>query len=218
MPILKFPDPRQSTTEGIIALGGDLEPESLMLAYRQGIFPWPHPGYPLVWFCPPERAILEIDRLHISRSLARARKRCDFKFTWDTAFDSVISHCASIARPFQDGTWITEEMVAAYRELHRLGHAHSLEVWNENELVGGIYGVDSGGVFSGESMFYLKPNASKFAILYLLEFLSSKGLSWIDIQVMTPHMEALGARLIPRDEFLTKLENEFKRELRLFEN
>ncbi len=216
MPIKYFPDPRHSTPEGIVALGGDLEVESLMLAYRQGIFPWPHPEYPLVWFCPPERAVLEIERLHIPRSLARARKRNPFTFTIDQAFEKVISHCASTIRPSQTGTWITPEMEHAYYQLHQKGHAHSVEVWNENQLVGGIYGVDAGGVFSGESMFHIEPNASKLAILHLLDHLYSRNLNWIDIQVMTPHMETLGARMIPRDKFLKKLVKTCALKLKLF--
>lgn len=205
MPVQHFPNPRNSTPEGIVAFGHDLQPESLALAYAQGIFPWPIEGLPLAWFCPPERAILEVQHLHIPRSLARAQRKHPFRYTVNEAFGEVISACSQVPRPGQNGTWITEAMKQAYCRFHRLGHAHSVEVWRENHLVGGIYGVDAGGAFAGESMFHREPNASKLAILFLLEFLQSRGLDWIDIQVMTPHMQALGARVISRNTFLKKL-------------
>jgi leucyl/phenylalanyl-tRNA--protein transferase len=217
MPVRQFPDPRNTTEDGIVALGGDLEPETLMLAYLQGIFPWPISGLPLTWFCPPERGILEWDRLHIPKSLARAKKKNQFHFTVDQEFEKVIRFCAKLPRPGQDGTWITKGIIEAYCELHRIGYAHSIEVWEKDELVGGIYGVESDGAFAGESMFHLKPNASKLGILFLMEYLHSKGQEWLDIQVITPHMEALGARLIPRDNFLKKLAESQKRGVRLFE-
>lgn len=216
MPILKFPNPRQTTSEGIVALGGDLEPESLLLAYRQGIFPWPMEGIPLPWFCPPHRAILEKDRLHIPKSLSRAFKKASFTYTIDRCFSKVIHHCQAAFRPGQKGTWITEEMGQAYNRLHQLGYAHSIEVWNQDRLVGGIYGVDAGGVFSGESMFHLESNASKCGILFLLDYLETRGLTWIDIQTLTPHMENLGAREIPRDDFLERLEKTLAQGLMLF--
>jgi leucyl/phenylalanyl-tRNA--protein transferase len=216
MAIRRFPNPRNSTPEGIIAVGGDLEPESLLLAYSQGIFPWPIEGMPMAWFCPPERAILEWENLHIPRSLARARNKSTFRFTIDQAFSQVIEHCSLAYRPGQNGTWITPELKTAFIDFHRLGHAHSVEVWNQDNLIGGIYGVDGGGIFAGESMFHLEPNASKLAILYLLEYLHEKGLSWFDIQVMTPHMEALGARVISRNKFLIKLKETRTLHLQLF--
>ncbi|MGZ3689329.1 MAG: leucyl/phenylalanyl-tRNA--protein transferase [Bdellovibrionota bacterium] len=216
MAVKSFPDPRQTTEEGILALGGDLEPETLLLAYRQGIFPWPIEGYPLAWFCPPKRAVLELERLHIPRSLAKVAKKTPFRFTIDQAFDEVIAACAEASRPGQPGTWITPEMLDAYRVLHRLGRAHSVEAWEDQELVGGIYGVDAGGAFAGESMFFRKPYASKLALLHLLEHLRARGLEWIDIQMLTPHMEALGAREISRDAFLRKLSQTQARGLTLF--
>lgn len=206
MTIIQFPDPRDSSTEdGMIALGGDLDPESLILAYSQGIFPWPIAGLPLAWFCPPERAILEWNRLHTPRSLTRFKNRKIFHFTINQAFKEVIRNSASAPRPGQEGTWINPEMIQAYLRLHEMGHAHSIEVWREARLVGGVYGVFIQGIFSGESMFHIEPNASRLAILFLMEHLRSRGLQWMDIQVMTPHMGALGARLIPRDEFLNLL-------------
>lgn len=216
MAVQSFPNPRLTSPEGIVALGGDLEPESLLLAYRQGIFPWPIPGLPLAWFCPPERAILEWKNLHIPRSLARLERKKPFQFSLDQSFGQVIAECSKVPRPEQEGTWITKRMLAAYKRFHKLGYAHSVEVWKENTLVGGIYGVDAGGVFGGESMFHLEPNASKLAILFLMDYLQSRGSEWLDIQVMTPHMEALGARLIPRDEYLERLTQEQARKITLF--
>jgi len=225
MPVLSFPDPREAGTEGLVAIGGDLHPKTLLLAYRSGIFPWPvdeidpdtGKPYPLTWFSPPERAILERSRLHIPRSLALARKKSKFKFTWDRAFDQVISHCERAFRPGQSGTWITPGMRTAYQEFHRLGHAHSIEVWDGEELVGGLYGVDVDGAFAGESMFHLRPNASKLALLEVMDRFAERGLDWIDIQMLTPHLEALGARLIPRDGFLDRLAETRAKGLILFE-
>ena len=214
--IVRFPDPRDATPEGIVAVGGRPDPELLVEAYSNGIFPWPVEGYPLLWFSPPERAILVFDELHIARSLARERRRTRLSFTFDRAFGRVISSCATVARAHEAGTWITPAMVRGYTELHRLGHAHSAEAWEGGELVGGLYGVDAGGAFAGESMFYLRPNASKLALLFLIEHLRARGLDWLDIQVLTPHMRALGARLVSRDEFLDRLARAQRRALKLF--
>src|SRR5262249_6024531 len=156
MPIVHFPDLSLATPEGIVAIGGDLHPDSLCLAYSQGIFPWPHDAYPLLWFCPDPRAILEFDQLHASRTLQRAKRSASRKgwtFTIDHAFANVVRMCAQVPRHGQPGTWITAEMQSAYIEFHRLGHAHSAEAWHNGELVGGIYGVDAGGAFAAESMF-----------------------------------------------------------------
>ena len=205
MRLLDFPNPRYTADHGIVGLGGDLHWQNLVAAYRKGIFPWPIEDLPTPWFCPQERAVLFFDELHVSRSLLRAARKGDFRFTVDEKFSEVIRECSRAPRPQQDGTWITGEMMEAYCELHRRGFAHSVEVWQEHALVGGLYGVDPGGAFSGESMFFLQPNASKLALLFLIDRLRAKGLEWIDIQMMTPHMEALGARLIPRIEFLDLL-------------
>jgi leucyl/phenylalanyl-tRNA--protein transferase len=210
-----FPDPRESTPEGVVAVGGDLRPETLRAAYRRGIFPWPHEGLPLLWFCPPRRAVLERARLHLPRSLRAARKK-PFAYTVDRAFRAVIEACALSPRPGQRGTWITPDMVAAYCRLHRLGGAHSVEAWEGGELVGGVYGVDAGGAFSGESMFHRRPDASKLALLHLLERLSARGLEWIDIQQLTPHLERLGARELAREEFLARWERELSSGRKLF--
>ncbi len=203
MTITQFPDPRTCTnSEGIIALGGDLEPASLLLAYRKGIFPWPMEGMPLGWFCPPKRAILRWENLHIPRSLVRARNRGEFGFSLNRAFRDVIESCATVPRPGQPGTWITEEMCDAYIELHRLGYAHSFETWRGDSLVGGLYGVEVDGVFSGESMFHRESNASKLALIYAMENLHGRGIEWMDIQMMTPHLAALGAEVVTRRQYL----------------
>lgn len=217
MPILRFPDPQQSADpDGIVAVGGDLDPDSLRLAYRQGIFPWPHDGLPLLWFCPPARAVLEFDRLHVGKRLARTRRNSPFAFTVDQAFDRVIAGCRRAVRPGQSGTWITPPMARAYGALHRAGDAHSVEAWDEGSLVGGVYGVSAGGTFAGESMFHARPDASKLALLYLIDHLRARGLCWMDIQMMTPHLEALGATTLPRNEFLARLRTTQARGLELF--
>jgi leucyl/phenylalanyl-tRNA--protein transferase len=218
MAVNRFPDPRYAETyDGILAVGGALTPDFLMEAYQNGIFPWPIDGLPLTWFCPEERAILSFADLHIPRSLIRERKRTRLQFKIDTDFETVITHCSTLKRPGQSGTWITPEMLDAYCELHRLGYVHCAEAWDGDVLVGGIYGVDANGTFTGESMFHLQPYASKLALLHLIDHLSERGLDWLDIQVMSPHMQALGATMIRRDQFLKKLENTQARGLILFE-
>jgi leucyl/phenylalanyl-tRNA---protein transferase len=216
MPVLEFPDPRSANPEGIVAVGGDLHPQSLLQAYRQGIFPWPVKGLPLLWFSPAERGVLEFAELSIPRSLARARRQTGLRFTIDAVFAEVIRACAATARPGQAGTWITPGIIAAYTRLHRMSIAHSVEAWNGERLVGGIYGVDVDGVFAAESMFYREPNASKLALLHLIDHLQSRGLDWLDIQVLTPHVARLGGKAIPRDEFLAKLQRTRARHLQLF--
>lgn len=216
MSLIDFPDPAYSY-EGIVALGGSLSTDNLLHAYRRGIFPWPLEGWPLAWFCPDERAILEFKDLHVPRRLARVRKRSRLRYTMDQRFRAVITECARVKRAGEVGTWITQKMLRAYCELHRLGHAHSVEVWEDDQLVGGLYGVDADGSFSGESMFHLQSNASKLALLHLIDHLQARGLDWIDIQVLTPHMTALGAKEIDRDEFLLKLSSTRKRGLKLFD-
>jgi len=216
MALIRFPDPRYATSEGIVAIGGDLQPENVLEAYRRGIFPWPIDGLPLMWFCPPERAILEFCDLHVPRSLERERRRTQLRFTIDGDFGAVIRACAKAVRAGESGTWITQGVIRAYTELHRQGHVHSVEAWETGALVGGVYGVDADGAFAGESMFYLRPNASKLALLFLIEHLSARGLDWMDIQMMTPHMQTLGAKLISRDLYLEKLAQTRARGLRLF--
>lgn len=211
----RFPNPRFSRGD-IVAMGEDLRVETLREAYRKGIFPWPHDGLPLPWFSPRRRAVLFFDELHVGRSLRKAADRAEYTFTIDREFGSVIAGCAAAERPDQDGTWIAPRIVSAYTKLHQAGIAHSVEVWQGEELAGGLYGVDAGGVFTGESMFHALPNTSKLALLFVIDHLRDRGATFLDCQVMTPHMEALGAREIPRVEFLDLLAEAQQRELRLF--
>ena len=210
-------DPRRAGASDVVGVGGQLTITTLLWAYRRGIFPWPMPGYPLLWFCPAQRAILDFARLHVPRRLARLRRHTPLRLTFDTAFDQVIQACRAVPRPGQDGTWITPAMQRAYQALHRAGHAHSVETWDESgALVGGLYGVSVDGVFAGESMFHRVPNASKLALLHLVDHLRSRRLEWLDIQMLTPHMQALGAHGVPRDEFLDRLQATRARGLNLF--
>jgi leucyl/phenylalanyl-tRNA---protein transferase len=210
-----FPDPRYARSD-VVALGDDLRVATLREAYRKGIFPWPHDELPLPWFSPRRRAVIFLDQLHVGRSLRKAQKRAPFTFTSDRDFPSVIRACAEAERPDQDGTWIEPQIVAAYTRFHAAGDAHSIEVWEGDALVGGLYGVDAGGVFTGESMFHRRPDASKLALLFLADHLRARGATFIDCQVMTPHMAALGAREIPRARFLDLLAEAQTRGVRLF--
>lgn len=227
--LIKFPDPRTHefsewilfgdyyyNARDIIGFGGDLTIENLQNAYNRGIFPWHIDRLPLPWFCPERRAILEFSELHIPRTLQKEWGRTELVFTIDRDFSAVISHCAEAKRKHESGTWITGEFIGIYTNFHKIGGAHSVEVWDKDQLVGGLYGVDAGGVFCGESMFHLRPNASKLALLFLIEHLKGKGATWIDIQVMTPHFEILGAKAIARADFLDKLLEAQERKLKLF--
>ena len=202
----------------VVSFGDPLTVENLREAYAKGIFPWHMDGIPLPWYCPERRAVLEFADLHIPKSLERARRRTEFTFTIDKAFQRVIQECSRATRPRQGGTWITKEFATTYTALHRQGIAHSIEAWDsDGELVGGVYGVDAGGVFCGESMFYKEPNASKLALLFLIDHLRSHGSTWLDAQVMTPHIKALGAKEISRAHFLRKLATTQKLRIRLFD-
>jgi leucyl/phenylalanyl-tRNA--protein transferase len=200
----------------VVSFGDPLTVENIREAYLKGIFPWHMDGIPLPWYCPERRAILEFKDLHVPKSLERARRRSEFTFTIDKAFRGVVEMCSQTKRPGQPGTWITSEFKSVYGRLHEKGMAHSVETWDEDELVGGVYGVDAGGVFCGESMFYKKPNASKLALLFLIDHLRSRGSTWVDAQVMTPHIRALGAKEIDRSEFLDKLKETQRSRLTLF--
>lgn len=201
----------------VVSFGAPLTVDNLRQAYTNGIFPWYMESIPLPWYCPERRAILEFEDLHIPRRLARERRQGELTFTIDKAFGRVMRECSEAYRPGQDGTWITDDFIAAYTELHGLGIAHSAEAWDRNgKLVGGIYGVDAGGVFCGESMFFLTPNASKLALLFLIDHIRSRGATWMDIQVMTPHMRALGAKEIGRSDFMRKLRETQRQQLSLF--
>ena len=203
---LSFPPPHMAIREGLLAVGGDLSPERLLLAYRQGIFPWYSPGEPILWWSPDPRLVLYPDELRISRSLRRTIRRGRFRITFDAAFAAVVRACAEVRRSYGHGTWITDEMQAAYGELHRMGHAHSVEAWLEEQLVGGLYGVSIGGAFSGESMFSRVSDASKVAFVTFVQHLRQANINLIDCQVKTDHLIRFGAREIPRKLFLDQLE------------
>jgi len=200
----------------IIGFGGELTIENLRKAYRAGIFPWYIEGLPQPWFCPERRAVLEFSELHVPRTLRKEWKKTDYTFTIDKDFRQVIENCAATKRVHESGTWITKNFIESYCKFHAAGDAHSVEVWENKNLVGGLYGVDAGGVFCGESMFHHVPNTSKLALLFLIEHLNQRGATWLDIQVMTPHFEVLGAKEIQREEFLNKLEKTQKLAVKLF--
>jgi leucyl/phenylalanyl-tRNA--protein transferase len=199
---LVFPPVHLAEPEGLLALGGDLFPDRLLAAYRQGIFPWYEQGGPLLWWSPDPRLVLFPGELRISRRLRRTIRQARFETRYDTAFSQVITECARVRRPHEDGTWITPEMQQAYIRLHELGHAHAMESWRDGRLVGGIYGVRVGRCFCGESMFHHETDASKIALAALVERATHEGVELIDCQVASDHLIRLGAREIPRAQFL----------------
>ncbi|MBS1775313.1 MAG: leucyl/phenylalanyl-tRNA--protein transferase [Bacteroidetes bacterium] len=205
---LWFPEPSEALPDGLLAVGGDLSVERLMLAYQSGIFPWFNEDEPPLWWCPNPRFVLFPEELHISKSMKQLLKCPPFTFRVNYAFSKVIQQCALIKRKEQNGTWIIPEILHAYQQLHGLGIAHSAECWQNEELVGGLYGIRLGKVFFGESMFSLQSNASKFAFIKYVQQLKNEGIKMIDCQVHTPHLESLGARMISRDAFLQKLKAE----------
>lgn len=200
-----LPDAEDADARGLVAVGGDLRPTRLLDGYRRGIFPWYGEGLPILWHSPDPRFVLEPAALRVNRSLGKAIRRQPYRLTLDTAFDQVIRRCAEVPRPGQDGTWITDAMIAAYEQLHALGHAHSVEAWQSDELVGGVYGVAVGAVFCGESMFARAPDASKIAFVQLVHQLERWGFELIDCQVHTDHLERFGAVDWPRSRFLAAL-------------
>lgn len=202
----------------VVAFGVPLTIENVREAYLNGIFPWHTDGMPLPWHCPERRAVLDFSDLRIPRSLEKARRSTDLSFTVDSDFRGVIRQCALARRPGQYGTWITPEFERIFTDLHEQGMAHSVEARDTHgNLVGGLYGVDAGGVFCGESMFYKQPNASKLALLFLIDHLASRGASWLDNQVMTPHFRLLGAKDIARAAFISRLRSTQELRLRLFD-
>lgn len=209
---LIFPPPAYSEPDGLIAVGGDLQPERLLLAYRMGIFPWFSPGDPILWWSPDPRFVMKPEEIKISKSMKQVIKRETFRITYNQAFEQVISQCKSIPRDGQPGTWITNDMKRAYCHLHDLGYAHSVEAWQDGKLVGGLYGVSLGGAFFGESMFSRVSNASKTAFIHLALHLQTLDFSLIDCQMHTAHLESLGATNMDRDQFLNILEDEMDRE------
>ncbi|WP_028974118.1 leucyl/phenylalanyl-tRNA--protein transferase [Spirochaeta cellobiosiphila] len=202
----QFPHPNTATSEGVVAVGGNLSPGMLLSAYKQGIFPWFSPDEPLLWWSPDPRFVLYPQHLHISKSMKKVLRKGVYDISFDTAFDQVIKNCSNVYRPGQPGTWITDDMESAYNKFHELGYAHSVEAWDDKgNLCGGLYGVSLGRYFFGESMFALAPNASKAAFITLVKTLEQQGLFCIDCQVHTEHLESLGAQHIKRDDFLEEL-------------
>lgn len=208
-----FPPVDSANEDGLVAVGGDLEVDTLLEAYRRGIFPWPLSTYPMnvdlpnTWFSPDPRGILEFKNLHVSKSFVKFLKKSPFTVTFNKAFPDVITNCAKMPRKDQPGTWITPEIINAYINLFESGYAYSVEVWNGNALVGGIYGVVMGTFVSGESMFTLEDNAGKEALYALVHQLQEKGIDWLDTQMVTDVVKQFGGRYYPRPIFMKKLEN-----------
>ena len=219
MPIFRLDDrlvfpAAELAEDGLLAVGGDLRPERLILAYRSGIFPWYSKGQPILWHSPDPRMVLRAPELSVPRSLRKSMKKRVHRLSLDEAFADVIVACASVKRPGQRGTWITPEMKRAYIELHRRGLAHSAEAWREDRLVGGLYGVSLGGAFFGESMFTLEPDASKAAFVALVEQLERWAITLIDSQVHTEHVARFGATEWPRKAYLRALKQALRRPTR----
>ena len=207
MPSFNFPNPSLADPDGLLAVGGDLEPETLLCAYKQGIFPWFDEDSPILWWCPDPRAILELDNLYVSKRLARTLRGDKFQVTFNQDFDAVVKGCAY--RP-EEGTWITPEVAKAYGRFHQLGHAHSVEVWQERSLVGGLYGVAIGGLFAGESMFSTVSDASKIALVALVDRLKQKGFQLFDLQIINDHTSMMGATEITRKAYLARIKTAVK--------
>jgi leucyl/phenylalanyl-tRNA--protein transferase len=211
---LAFP-PVELAEDGLLAVGGDLAPDRLLLAYSLGIFPWYEEGQPILWHCPDPRMVLEVEKLHVPKSLRKALRRERYTVTLDTAFRDVIESCAVVPRSHETGTWITSEMIEAYTELARRGYAHSAEAWAGRELVGGLYGLSLGGAFFGESMFTLMPDASKIAFVTLMRQLRLWGISLVDSQVYTGNLARFGAEEWSRERYLAALREALRRPTRL---
>jgi len=203
---LEFPPVSSANEEGLLAVGGDLSPERLLLAYQNGIFPWFNDDALILWWCPDPRMVLFPEKLYTSKSMRKVIREEQFTYTVNTCFDTILEHCAKVKRKGQEGTWITPKMKEAYNNLFTKGFVKSYEVWENQELVGGLYGIDMGHVFCGESMFSLVPNASKFAFIKMVEDLQQKKYVLIDCQVHTDHLESLGAELMPRNKFFEILQ------------
>lgn len=202
---LGFPPVYTADKEGLLAIGGDLSSDRLLLAYRSGIFPWYNEDEPICWWSPDPRFVLYPAELKISNSMKTVLRNGKFRFTTNRAFKQVIQNCKTVSRQGQDGTWISAAMQEAYTTLHELGYAHSAETWQDGELVGGLYGIRLGNLFFGESMFSLRPNASKFAFINYIGQLQKENVQMIDCQLHTKHLESLGGRMIPREEFIETL-------------
>lgn len=198
---LWFPPVEAALPDGLLAAGGDLSAERLLLAYRNGIFPWFNDDEPPLWWCPDPRFVLLPHRLKVSKSMRQVLRNGTFEFRMNTSFDAVIHNCAHTPRPDQDGTWITSDVAHAYSRMHRLGYAHSAEAWQNGKLVGGLYGIWLGNVFFGESMFSHVSNASKFTFIHWVNHLQQHSVQLIDCQVYTEHLESMGAEMMPRTQF-----------------
>lgn len=204
---LFFPDVSLTHSSGIIALGGDLSPQRLLLAYKSGIFPWFEDGEPITWWSPNPRMVLFLDELVVTKSMRNILNRDTFTVTFNQNFREVISNCQQIKRDGQNGTWITNDMIEAYCKLHELGIAMSVEVWQDGQIVGGLYGIDLGHIFCGESMFSKVSNASKVAFITLVRHLKQENYKLLDCQVYNEHLESLGCREIPREDFISILKD-----------
>jgi len=212
-----FPPAEQADENGIVAIGGNLDSEHLLAAYERGIFPWPHADLPLLWFCPDPRFVLYPREIHLSKSLVKKMRRSPLMVRADRNFGQVIRQCAQIPRPDQPGTWINEEIMSGYRDLHALGYAHSIEAYNGEKLVGGLYGVSLGKTFFGESMFTLEADAAKIAFTCLVAQLIKWKFHFIDCQAHTRHLERFGAKFVARKQFLSQLRNSLKRSSKIGE-
>ena len=201
-----FPDPRQAAKEGLLAYGGDLDPNRILTAYRMGIFPWYNPEDPILWWSPDPRLVMRPGGMKLSRSFRRVLRNRSYDVCFDRDFEAVIRACGTVPRPGQKGTWLHDAMIDAYCRLHEMGWAHSVEVYREGELVGGLYGIAMGAAFFGESMFSRRPDGSKIALKALSDVLTEKGYDLIDCQVVTDHLLRLGATEVSRDRFLEELE------------
>ncbi|WP_293913343.1 MULTISPECIES: leucyl/phenylalanyl-tRNA--protein transferase [unclassified Sphingobacterium] len=199
---LSFPHPKYAEEDGLLAVGGDLSPDRLLLAYSNGIFPWFSDDSPILWYAPHERFVIFPEKLKVSKSMKQILRKAQFKVTLNTAFERVIRQCAKIERKDQDGTWITADMIDAYIRLHQSGYAHAIEVWQDGQLVGGLYGVLIGQVFCGESMFSKVPNASKIALIHLFQFFD---LKFVDCQFHTDHLASMGGEMISQENYLNIL-------------
>lgn len=211
MVIKRFPPVESADEHGLLAIGGDLAPESVLLAYTSGVFPWPIDGETLAWFAPPERAVIFLNEFHVPKRVKRSLKRTNFTSRRDSDFLGVMERCAEVVnRGDQDGTWITTDMVAAYTTLFELGHCHSFETYLDGELVGGMYGIQIGNFFAAESSFFRVSEASKFAMCSMVDYLRESKVPWFDCQVLTPFSESFGAREIPRSEYMRLLAESIK--------
>ncbi len=210
-----FPDP-EGAEEGIVAVGGDLSVQRLISAYLNGIFPWYNDDEPIIWWSPDPRCVLFPQEIKISKSMRQLFKKQLYRVTFDRDFKSVIQQCADVRYKDREATWINNDIIGSYTELHEMGLAHSVEVWNDqNELVGGLYGIAMGKCFFGESMFYTAPNASKYGFIALIQNLLQRKFELVDCQVYNPHLESLGATVIPRTIFLSLLDNHIEPEIKV---